>query len=79
LGELKYAQKQMYAYVVPIVILLINGKHGTRGLFGKDGKRCPSKDVNGAFLEEAVWNDIEQFLHWTEMPVLFNGRDMTAL
>ena len=24
--------------------------------------RCRSKDVNGVFLEEAVWNDIEQFL-----------------
>jgi site-specific DNA recombinase len=39
-----------------------NGKHGTRGIYGAEGKRCPSKDVNGAFLEEAVWNDIERFL-----------------
>jgi site-specific DNA recombinase len=39
-----------------------NGKHGTRGLYGADGKRCPSKDVNGVFLEAAVWNDVEQFL-----------------
>jgi site-specific DNA recombinase len=39
-----------------------NGKHGTRGIYGAQGKRCPSKDVNGAFLEDAVWNDIEGFL-----------------
>jgi site-specific DNA recombinase len=32
------------------------------GLYGADGVRCPSKDVNGIFLEEAIWNDIEQFL-----------------
>src|SRR5262245_6686529 len=23
-----------------------NGKHGTRGLYGENGQRCPSKDVN---------------------------------
>ena len=39
-----------------------NGKHGTRGLFGATGQRCPSKDVNGEFLERAVWGDIEDFL-----------------
>lgn len=39
-----------------------NGKHGTRGIYGAEGKRCPSKDVNGDFLEEAIWNDIERFL-----------------
>jgi site-specific DNA recombinase len=39
-----------------------NGKQGTRGLYGANGHRCPSKDVNGEFLEQAVWNDIESFL-----------------
>jgi hypothetical protein len=39
-----------------------NGKHGTRGIYGKEGKRCPAKDVNGIFLEDAIWNDIEGFL-----------------
>jgi site-specific DNA recombinase len=39
-----------------------NGKHGTRGLFGANGQRCPSKDVNGHFLEQSVWNDVEDFL-----------------
>jgi site-specific DNA recombinase len=39
-----------------------NGKHGTRGIYGKEGKRCPAKDVNGIFLEDAIWNDIEEFL-----------------
>lgn len=39
-----------------------NGKHATRGIYGAEGKRCPSKDVNGIFLEDAIWNDIEQFL-----------------
>src|SRR5262249_55387844 len=39
-----------------------NGKHGTRGLFGEKGQRCPSKDVNGSFLESTIWGDIESFL-----------------
>jgi site-specific DNA recombinase len=39
-----------------------NGKHGTRGLFGANGHRCPSKDVNGHFLEQTVWQDVEGFL-----------------
>ena len=40
-----------------------NGKHGTRGIYGANGQRCPSKDVNGDFLESTVWSDIENFLH----------------
>jgi site-specific DNA recombinase len=43
-----------------------NGKHGTRGLFGKNGHRCRSKDVNGHFLEQSVWNDVEGFLRRPE-------------
>ncbi|MGA2717111.1 MAG: recombinase family protein [Bryobacteraceae bacterium] len=39
-----------------------NGKHATRGIYGKDGERCPAKDVNGIFLEDAIWSDIEEFL-----------------
>jgi site-specific DNA recombinase len=39
-----------------------NGKHGTRGIYGANGKRCPSKDVNGDFLEQSVWSDVEDFL-----------------
>jgi site-specific DNA recombinase len=39
-----------------------NGKHGTRGLYGANGQRCPSKDVNGEFVEHAVWSDVEAFL-----------------
>jgi site-specific DNA recombinase len=39
-----------------------NGKHGTRGIYGASGHRCPSKDVNGDFLERSVWADVEDFL-----------------
>lgn len=39
-----------------------NGKHGTRGIFGAKGQRCPSKDVNGDFLERTVWADVDDFL-----------------
>ncbi len=39
-----------------------NGKHGTRGIYGANGHRCPSKDVNGDFLEASVWADVEDFL-----------------
>jgi len=39
-----------------------NGKHGARGLYGANGERCPSKDVNGTELERTVWSDVEAFL-----------------
>ena len=40
-----------------------NGQSQLRGLFGAQGKKCPSKRVNARALETAVWNDIETFLH----------------
>jgi hypothetical protein len=39
-----------------------NGKHGTRGLYGENGQRCPSKDMNGSELEKLIWADVEAFL-----------------
>ena len=39
-----------------------NGKHGTRGIYGAHGQRCPSKEVNGDLLERTVWADVESFL-----------------
>ena len=33
-----------------------------RGLFGKIGKKCPSKAVRGDYLERLVWADVEGFL-----------------
>jgi site-specific DNA recombinase len=39
-----------------------NGAHGSRGLYGKDGQKCPSQSVRGAELESAVWQDLETFL-----------------
>ena len=39
-----------------------NGKHGARGLYSVSGQRCPSKDINGIFVEQAVWADVEIFL-----------------
>jgi site-specific DNA recombinase len=39
-----------------------NGKHGARGIYGANSQRCPSKDVNGSFLEQSVWQDVEGFL-----------------
>jgi site-specific DNA recombinase len=44
------------------LLLRCNGKHGTRGIYGEKGQRCPSKDVNGDFLEQSVWADVEGFL-----------------
>jgi len=40
-----------------------NGKSQPRGLFGAQGKKCPSKRVNAIVIETAVWKDIETFLH----------------
>ncbi len=45
------------------VYYICNGKHQARGLYGAQGKKCPSKAVNGELLEAAIWQDIEQFLH----------------
>ena len=39
-----------------------NGKSQPRGLFGAQGKKCPSKRVNAIAIETAVWNDLETFL-----------------
>jgi site-specific DNA recombinase len=39
-----------------------NGNHGARGLYGGQGKRCPSKGVRGEELEQMVWADVEEFL-----------------
>src|SRR6185369_15511249 len=39
-----------------------NGKHGARGIYGEKGLRCPSKAINGDYLEKTIWADIESFL-----------------
>src|SRR5579871_5029386 len=39
-----------------------NGKHDTYGVYGAMGKRCPSKDVQAGWLEEAVWAEIAGML-----------------
>jgi transcriptional regulator with XRE-family HTH domain len=39
-----------------------NGRQAARGLYGIDGKKCPSRTVNGAYVERLVWADIESFL-----------------
>ena len=38
-----------------------NGKASGRGLYGQQGRKCPSKNISGA-VEEIVWQDIEGFL-----------------
>ncbi len=39
-----------------------NGKSQPRGLYGAQGRKCPSKSVNALAIEAAVWQDIESFL-----------------
>ncbi len=39
-----------------------NGRQAARGLYGVDGKRCPSRTLNGDYVERLVWADIESFL-----------------
>ena len=39
-----------------------NGKHGARQLDGPDARRCASKDINGLYLEDLIWRDLENFL-----------------
>ena len=43
-----------------------NGKHDTRGVYGDQGIRCPSKDVSGSWLEHAVWEQMEGLLRQPE-------------
>jgi site-specific DNA recombinase len=39
-----------------------NGRQQARGLYGEAGKKCPSKNLNGDYVERLVWADIEAFL-----------------
>ena len=39
-----------------------NGRQFARGRFGLSGKKCPSKNLNGEYVERLVWADIEAFL-----------------
>ena len=39
-----------------------NGRQQARGLYGIDGKKCPSRTLNGDYVERLVWADIESFL-----------------
>lgn len=39
-----------------------NGRQQYRGLYGIDGKKCPSRTLNGDYVERLVWADIESFL-----------------
>jgi site-specific DNA recombinase len=43
-----------------------NGKHDTYGVYGAAGQRCPSKDVQAGWLEQAVWEEIEGMLRRPE-------------
>jgi len=43
-----------------------NGKHDTYGVYGAMGQRCPSKDVQAGWLEEAVWEEVEGMLRRPE-------------
>jgi site-specific DNA recombinase len=55
-----------------------NGKHGARGLYGEKGQRCPSKSVNGIYVENLIWEEVEGFLR-NPGPVLGElHRRMTA-
>jgi site-specific DNA recombinase len=39
-----------------------NGRQQARGLYGINGKKCPSRTLNGDYVERLVWADIESFL-----------------
>jgi site-specific DNA recombinase len=39
-----------------------NGRQFARGVYGATGQRCPSKLINGSYVEQRVWADIETFL-----------------
>jgi len=39
-----------------------NGRQQARGLYGLSGRKCPSKGLNGDYVERLVWADIESFL-----------------
>jgi len=39
-----------------------NGRGLARGLYGVNAKKCPAKCLNGVYVEQVVWADIESFL-----------------
>lgn len=39
-----------------------NGRMMARGIYGLNGKKCPSKILNGDYVDRLVWADIESFL-----------------
>ena len=39
-----------------------NGRSLARGIYGLTGKKCPSKILNGDYVDRLVWADIESFL-----------------
>lgn len=39
-----------------------NGRQFARGLYGLAGKKCPAKSLNGIYVEQVIWADIESFL-----------------
>lgn len=39
-----------------------NGAAQLRGIFGSQGKKCPSKAINGERLEAEVWADLDEFM-----------------
>jgi site-specific DNA recombinase len=60
-----------------------NGKHGARGLYGERGQRCPSKAINGDYLEQTIWSDVESFLRnpgsvIEQLKVRFERQDVDA-
>jgi site-specific DNA recombinase len=41
---------------------ICNGKHQSRGLYGLQGKKCPSRTVRAVECEDTIWAEIETFL-----------------
>ena len=39
-----------------------NGRQFARGLYGLTGKKCAAKSINGLYVEQVVWADVESFL-----------------
>ena len=44
------------------VYYVCNARAGYRGIYGEQGKKCPSKAINGEAIEEVVWRDVQGFL-----------------
>lgn len=76
-GDTTYTRGQ------PVIYYRCNGANQFRGIYGKQGQRCPSKAINGERLEADIWRDVEHYIRHPDevieqLAMQLNDRDQRA-